>query len=405
VTTAPHTAIRRLAAGRAIAVTGWEAGWIALMVEVYAKTHSTVWISVALFFSIATASIVSPFAGSLGDRYNRRSVMIWSELAAAVFGFAMVLAGHPAALIGLAALVALAESPFNPASSASVPNLVDDSQLEWANSTLSIGRNIGALCGPLLGGVLAATIGSRAVFGLAALGFLAAAALVASVSGNFGGREAHKEQRGELRAGFVFVWHSPVLRGMTTAWMVLLFLLGPILVAELPLAHEFGLGAGGYGLIAACWGCGAIAGSFLGRITARRDESRTMIWGCALIGAGFAIVAGAPFFVIAMAGMMLSGVSEGAVSVAELTIIQRCTPDEVRSRVNAASEALAMGAFALSFPAAGFIIDFLGVRGAYAMAAAGCVIAAAILVPTMRAARAATRPLQEPGGEERAVAA
>ena len=152
--------------------------------------------------------------------------------------------------------------------------------------------------------------------------------------------------------------------------MALLFLLGPVLVAELPLAHEFGKGAGGYGVIVACWGGGAIVGSFLGRITTRRSESRTMIWGCALIGAGFATVAGAPVFAVALIGMVVAGVSEGAVGVAEQTIIQRCTPDNVRSRVNAASEALAMGAFALSFPAAGFLIDLLGVRGAYLMAAA-----------------------------------
>jgi MFS family permease len=201
----------------------------------------------------------------------------------------------------------------------------------------------------------------------------------------------------------VFVWNSPVLRGMTVAWMVLLFLLGPVLVAELPLAHEFGQGAAGYGMIAACWGGGAIAGSFLGRVTGRRWESRTMIWGCLLIGAGFAVVSGAPVFVVAMAGMILAGVAEGAVSVAEQTIIQRCTPDNVRSRVNSAGEAAAMGAFSLSFPAAGFVINLLGVRGAYAMAAFGCVLAAAVLVPAMRAARATV--VTDEGLVEEAVAA
>jgi MFS family permease len=120
-----------------------------------------------------------------------------------------------------------------------------------------------------------------------------------------------------------------------------------------------------------------------------------MIWGCALIGAGFATVAGSPMFAVAMAGMLLAGVSEGAVGVAEQTIIQRCTPDSVRSRVNAAGEAVALGAFALSFPAAGFLIDLLGVRGAYAMAAIGCVLAALILVPAMRAAPAAEPTARE----------
>ena len=113
-----------------------------------------------------------------------------------------------------------------------------------------------------------------------------------------------------------------------------------------------------------------------------------MVWGCLLIGAGFAVVSGAPVFAVALAGMIVAGVAEGAVSVAEQTIIQRCTPDNVRSRVNAAGEAAAMGAFSLSFPAAGFVINLLGVRGAYLMAAFGCVLAAAVLVPAMRAARA-----------------
>ena len=393
VNTPSHIAIYRLAAGRAIALTGFEAGWIALMVTVYAKTHSTVWMSGALFVAIGTSGIATPIAGALGDRYDRRRVMIASELAAAACAAAMALTDQPGPLIALAALVGLAEAPFLPASNAAVPNLVSDERLEWANSTLAVGRNLGQLVGPLVGGLVTAAIGTSAVFLLGAAGFLVSAALVWSVSGKFSadaGAHPHDDDSGgELRAGFVFVWRSPVLRGITAAWMVLLFLLGPVLVAELPLAHEFGQGAGGYGVIVACWGGGAIAGSFIGRITTRRSEARTMIWGCALIGAGFATVAGAPVFAVAMAGMLVAGVSEGAVGVAEQTIIQRCTPDSVRSRVNAAGEALAMGAFALSFPAAGFVIDLLGVRGAYLMAAVGCVLAAGILVPAMRRAPAA----------------
>ena len=81
--TPPRIAIRRLAAARVISVTGSEAGWIALMVAIYAATHSTVWMSAALFVSIGASGLFTPLLGALGDRIDRRRVMIASELAAA----------------------------------------------------------------------------------------------------------------------------------------------------------------------------------------------------------------------------------------------------------------------------------------------------------------------------------
>lgn len=405
MTTQSTTAIRRISFGRAIAVTGFEAGWIALMVAVYAQTHSTVWMSAALFVVIGTSGVAAPVAGALGDRYDRRRVMVVSELVAAVFACAMVLTSSPPVLIALAAMVGLAEAPFMPASSAAVPNLVPETRLEWANSTLAIGRNTGQLIGPLVGGVLVAATGARTVFALSAVAFVLCAAIVGSVSGRFSDvrTPAERGQSSEVRAGFVAVWQSPVLRGIAAAWMVFLFMLGPILVAELPLAHEFGQGAAGYGAIAACWGGGSILGSFLGRRTARISEGRSMVWGCVLTGTGFATVAIAPVFAFALTGMILAGLADGTVTVSEMTIIQRCTSDHVRSRVNAAIDTITAAAFALSFPAAGFLINLLGVRGAYWMAAVGCWLAALILVPAMRAlkrqpADAGSSPTPSPVG-------
>jgi hypothetical protein len=43
-----------------------------------------------------------------------------------------------------------------------------------------------------------------------------------------------------------------------------------------------------------------------------------------------------------------------------------------------------MGAFALSFPTAGFMLHLIGVRGVYVLAAAGCAVATLILIPAMR---------------------
>jgi hypothetical protein len=71
--------------------------------------------------------------------------------------------------------------------------------------------------------------------------------------------------------------------------------------------------------------------------------------------------------------------------VAEQGILQRRTPDAVRSRTTAATEAAAMITYALSLPSAGLVIGAIGVRGAYLLASCACAAAALILVAAMRA--------------------
>ena len=383
--TQPRIAIRRLAAARVISVTGTEATWIALMVAIYASTHSTAWMSAALFAAIGAEGAATSLLGTLGDRFDRRRVMIASELAAAVVVAGMAIADSPIALVVLALMGAIAQSPYLSASTAAVPNLFEPHDIAWANSTISIGRNAGALLGPILGGVVSGFVSPTAVFAANAACFALSAAMVWSVRGTFADPDrADAAEHTGIRAGFRFVLADPVLRLILLAWVVLLFLIGPILVAELPLARSFGVGSVGYGFLAACWGGGAIAGSFLGRLLAVRNERATMVVGCAVIGAGFAAVAAAPAFAFALAGMAAAGVAEGAVTVSEQGILQRRTPDAVRSRATAATEAAAMGAFALSFPTAGFMLQLIGVRGVYVLAAAGCAVATLILVRAMR---------------------
>ena len=385
VSTPPRTAIRRLAAGRAISFTGSEATWIALMVAIYASTHSTVWMSATLFVTIGASGLFTPLAGALGDRYDRRTVMVLSDIAAASVAAAMALAQAPALLVVLAFAGAVAQSPFFSASTAAIPNLVEPRDVAWANSTITLGRSTGSLLGPVLGGVLAGLISPSAVFVLTALCFAGSAALAWSVHGRFADpqREDAGRHRG-LRAGVTFIAHEPVLRLILAAWVVLLVLLGPVLVAELPLAHSFGVGPAGYGLLVACWGAGGIAGAVAARHLVRRRERWTMIGGTLVIGAGFGTVAVAPVFGLALAGMLAAGCAEGAVSVAEQGILQRRTPDAVRSRATAVTEAAMLAAFALSFPPAGFLIELIGVRGVYAMAAVGGLLAGVVLVPAMR---------------------
>ena len=94
-TTPYKTAVHRLAIGRMLSVAGGEIAFVALMALVFGRTHSAVWGSAALLAVVGTYGLAAPFAGMLGDRFDRRIVMICSDTAGAVINVALVFAHAP----------------------------------------------------------------------------------------------------------------------------------------------------------------------------------------------------------------------------------------------------------------------------------------------------------------------
>jgi hypothetical protein len=86
--------------------------------------------------------------------------------------------------------------------------------------------------------------------------------------------------------------------------------------------------------------------------------------------------------------MAALGLSDGFGSVAEQGIIQRRTPDQVRSRVGGAIEAAALLALATSFAFGGFVVDAFGPKVAYLIGGVAALVASSVLVGPLRAASA-----------------
>ncbi len=183
--------VRRLASGRLISVTGGAAAYTALQFTVWETTHSPGMQALSLLLTFGVAGILGPLGGALGDRFDRRTVMIVSEAVAASFFLAMAFVDSTGLLIALAFGSAIAELPFFSSSRAAIPNLIEDeSQLSWANSLVTIGVHAGIAVGPVLGGLLLAGVGASWVFGLNAVSFLVSLAITLTVRGSFqqGGR-------------------------------------------------------------------------------------------------------------------------------------------------------------------------------------------------------------------------
>ena len=83
MTIGSRSAVHRLFVSRVISLTGGAAAFVALNFTIYERTHSAAWLAAALLVTFGVEGMAAPFAGAIGDRFDRRIVMIVSDLAGA----------------------------------------------------------------------------------------------------------------------------------------------------------------------------------------------------------------------------------------------------------------------------------------------------------------------------------
>lgn len=372
--------IRRLAAAQAISFAGGTSAYVALTASIYSQTGSAIWVAAVAAVSFALPSLASPLAGSLGDRRDRRAVMVCSDLVGAACFVGLALLSAPAALVGAKAAAALAAAPFFPAAAASVARLAPPGQVARANATVSACGTAGALTGPLIGGLLTAVTGASAVFLLNAATFLASAVLIAGIESDLRPPSATRARPPGLTAGLRVLARDPVLRTVMIGFGLLVLGMGTTLPAEIVRARELGLGAGGYGAMIAAWSAGGLVGARLaGRILGRLPAELLLVLASSGFAIGYLTVAVAPWFALALAGLAGGGLAEGLAEVVHLVLIQRRVPDAVLSRAFAARSAVEQLGFSLPLIYAGILVAAAGAAAAFGLAAVLCALGAAVL--------------------------
>ncbi len=391
MSTASRSHIRRLALGRFISVTGGAAAYTALNFTIWHRTHNPWLQALSLLLTFGVTGMVGPFAGALGDHFDRRKVMIYSELVAAGFFFVMALfVSAPLMLILFAFGSAVAESPFWAASRAATPNLAETPEdIAWANSLTGIGWSSGVALGPVVGGLLLAAVGPSWVFAINAVSFLVSVLLTVSVRGRYSDEntaEEIEEHKG-LTAGMRWLFREPVLRRMVLAWFVFVLGMGMGMVADASLAEYFHAGSVGFGLLVTCWGAGAVLGNAAGRWLNPRREIQWLVWAALGIGIMALGIGFSPVFPFVLGCLLLFGTFDGMSIVAENGIIQRRTPDAVRSRAIAAFEATLSIGLACAYVAAAPLLHLFGPRVMYRIAGVGALSAFVLLVPLLKVAK------------------
>jgi MFS family permease len=381
--TAPRSAVRRLATARLISITGGAAAYAALNFTVFEKTGSASWVAVSLLLTFGVQGFIGPPAGILGDRFDRRKVLIVSDLAGAFCFGMMALSSEPAWLLPWAFLSAVAEAPFFSASEAAIPNVAGPELTTWANSLLGASRLSGIAIGPALGGALLAVSSPDLVFAVNAVSFVVSALIIATVHARFSGGASEDEFHG-VRAGFRFLRNDRVLRTLLFAWIVFISGMGMSMVADAPLAAVFDAGSFGFGLLITAWGGGSALGSLYAKRMREGAEGTWLVWAGAIIAATGIGVGISPWFPMALGLMFVMGLADGTTLVAETNLRQRRAPDAVRSRVSAAFTGVMHLMLAFAYIVAAFVVPWLGPKPTYVIGGVTAGLAVFVLLRMKR---------------------
>jgi len=144
------------AVGRFVSQLGWAVQDVALPLYVLDQTHSGSMMTAFILAEIIPSLIIMPFAGVVGDRYNRKWLMVGFDLARGIILFGVIVFDLLGIyqLLAIQVVMAVLGSFFSAGTGAMFPDLVEPNELEKANSTVSSFTILARLVGPALGGLI-----------------------------------------------------------------------------------------------------------------------------------------------------------------------------------------------------------------------------------------------------------
>ncbi|MFI5494601.1 MFS transporter [Actinoplanes sp. NPDC051859] len=343
---------------------------VPLLVLLPELTGSGMWGALVLAADTGITAVLLPYAGTVADRSDRRTILIVANLAALVATLGLFVvqsaATAPLALVAIGA-VAVAKAFYSPAASAALPNVVDPADLAAANTIAGSAWGTMTIVGASLGGIMSSAFGPYVSFGVAAAGLLAAAVLTVLIR-----RPLQAPRDASVPAART--WHAliealryigarPRIRALVTVKSAVGLGNGVLTVFPL-LAGHYGVGSFGAGLLFALRGAGALVGPLVMRpvLNHRTWLLPGLALSMSLYGLSYLGVALAPWFPLVCALVFVAHFAGGSNWVLSNYALQGEVPDRLRGRVFATDMMLATLAISLSQLGAAFFVDHVDLR-------------------------------------------
>ena len=377
---AGNPGIRRIEAAWTIGIAADWAYLVVLLIAAYAA-GGPIGVGILGVVRMVPATIVGPFADIPVARMRGDRALVAVNLvrasAAAATALVLVTGASPWLAFILAGVLAAAGALVRPIQTALMPALArSPSELVAANVTSSIGEGAGAVIGPLVGGTITVTASPAAACVVVTVTFLAAAVVLvglrfADESDARGGAtpgasgiaipravQALRE-RPDVAVVFLDFGGQVFVRGMLTTLIV---------VASIELLD---LGDSGVGLLTAAVGLGGLLGA-VGAVGLTRIPRLAAAFAVALAfwGLPIAVIGAWPLVPLAVAGLLVTGISNALLDVSGFTMLQRGVSPSERVAVFGLLEGMVGLGVAAGGIVASLLVEAFGSRGALGIAGA-----------------------------------
>ncbi len=396
-----NKAFRYLWSGQIVSLLGDWFNLIASASLIAALTQSGAAIGGLFVLRMLAPFLVSPFAGVVADRYNRKTIVIATDILRGFVVLGLVLVREPQQvwlIYVLTTIQSASQGFFFPAWNSILPDITQPEELGVANALSSATWSVMLAFGAALGGIVSGIVGVYPAFIIDAMTFFLSAAIIFRMPyRSLLSRDSDQSILAGIRQyvdGLSYLrQHIDTFTIAINKGILGLLVIGFYQVVQVTIAEQyfpigdggsislglmyvssaeqyFPIGDGGsisLGLMYVSSGIGSGIGPILGRYWAR-DRGRQLRlaiaigYACCLFG--FLITSTLASFYIVLAGGFLRGIGGGLVWVLGTQLLLQIVPNQVRGRVFSTEFAMYTLFSALSSGTIGVLIDSsLGISG------------------------------------------
>ena len=356
-----------------------------LMLDITGSKSLTSLVSMSAYLP---AVLFGLFAGVVVDRYNRKWIMIYSDilraLLVAVIPLSLIYGFISPLLIGAITFsLSTFSAFFYPARDSLIPHIVTAEELPAANSAISVSGQMSHLLGPLFAGIGISIFGLRHLFTADAISFLFSILLISLIVGPARKLtiEKHPPKWQGIVEGLTYVNSHKGLRLLLILTFVNnIFIMGPAIIG-LPvfvrevLTSDFGVLA----KLEVAMAAGMIVGSFVfWKAEKNISPISILLFGIVMDGVTYTLLFFADTSFIAILILIIHGIGIPLITVSRTTIIQAVVPDEFRGRLFSMIYMAVMGTTAISVGLTGFILEFIGADSLFLLIGVGAASTAII---------------------------